>query len=120
MREQILSEIRRLAEANSGRPPGRRLFETKTGIRESAWFGVYWPRWSDALSEAGFRPNAYNQRLDEEYVLAKLAAASRHYGRVPVAMELRMYKKIDPDFPNEKSMLSSFGGKANLLRPKYQ
>ena len=27
-----------------------------------------------------------------------------------------MYKKVDPDFPNEKSMLASFGGKAGLLR----
>jgi hypothetical protein len=31
-------------------------------------------------------------------------------------MELRMYKKVDADFPNEKSTLSAFGGKANLLR----
>jgi hypothetical protein len=31
-------------------------------------------------------------------------------------MEMRMYKKVDADFPNEKSMLSAFGGKANLLR----
>jgi hypothetical protein len=87
MRERILSEIRRLAEANGGKPPGRRLFETATGIRESAWFGVYWPRWGDALSEAGLAPNAYNQRLDEDYVLTKLASACRHYGRVPAFKE---------------------------------
>jgi hypothetical protein len=115
MREQILSEIRRLAAANRG-PPGRRLFESETGIRESAWFGVYWPRWSDALAEAGFAPNAYNKRLDEGFLLSKLAAACRHFGRIPATMEMRMYKRVDADFPNEKSMLSAFGGKANLLR----
>jgi hypothetical protein len=27
-------------------------------------------------------------------------------------MELRIYKKVDADFPNEKSMLSTFGGGA--------
>lgn len=31
-------------------------------------------------------------------------------------MELGMYKKVDADFPNEKSILSAFGGKMNLLR----
>ena len=31
-------------------------------------------------------------------------------------MELRMYKKIDPAFPNEKTMLSMLGGKSNLVR----
>jgi hypothetical protein len=115
MREQILREIRRLASAN-GKPPGRRLFESETGIRESTWYGVYWPRWSDALAEAGLAPNPYNKRLDEGFILSKLADASRHFGRIPVAMELRMYKKVDADFPNEKSMLSAFGGKTNLLR----
>ncbi len=115
MRQQILGEIRRLAAAN-GVPPGRRLFESETGIRQSAWFGVYWPRWSDALAEAGFAPNAYNKRLDEGFVLSKLAAACRHFGRTPATMEMRMYRKVDADFPNEKSMLSAFGGKANMLR----
>jgi hypothetical protein len=31
-------------------------------------------------------------------------------------MELRMYKKIDSAFPNEKTMLSMLGGKSNLVR----
>jgi hypothetical protein len=31
-------------------------------------------------------------------------------------MEMRLYKKIAPDFPNEKTILSHFGGKQNLLR----
>src|SRR4051794_5323497 len=37
-------------------------------------------------------------------------------GRIPATMEMRMYKKVDADFPNEKSMLLAFGGKADLLR----
>jgi hypothetical protein len=116
MRDRILSEIRRLAAANGGQPPGRRLFETETGIRESAWFGVYWPRWGDALTEAGFAPNTRREKLNEEHVLAKLAEACRHFGKVPATMELRMYKKVDADFPNEKTILTSLGGKANLVR----
>lgn len=82
MKEQILREIRRLAAAK-GKPPGRRSFESETGIRESTWFGVYWPRWSDALAEAGLAANAYNKRLDEGFVLSKFADACRHFGRIP-------------------------------------
>ncbi len=116
MRDQILSEIKRLAEANDGQPPGRRLFESETGIPESAWFGRYWPRWGDAVAEAGFTPNTKKQKHDEQFVLTKLAQACRHFGRVPATMELRMYKKVDADFPDTKAMLTGFRGKANLLR----
>jgi hypothetical protein len=110
VRDHILNEIRRLAAASGGRPPGRRVFAKETGIRESAWFGVYWARWGDALVEAGFAANVPQARLDENHVCAKLAAACRHFGRFPASMEMRLYKKLDVDFPNEKSILSAFGG----------
>ena len=116
MREKIIAEIQRLAKANGGQPPGRRSFETETGIREGAWFGVYWSRWGDALTEAGLTPNSKNEKLDEEFVLSKIAAACRHYGKVPAFMEFRLYKKIDKDFPNEKTLLNYFGGKENLVQ----
>lgn len=99
MREHIVNEIRRIASANGGKPPGRRSFELETGIRTSEWYGVIWARWSDALAEAGFEPNQKQGKLDREFLLEKCAQAFRHYGRVPTAIELRMYSKLDPAFP---------------------
>jgi Meiotically up-regulated gene 113 len=115
MREQILSEIRRLTQANDGQPPGSRGFERETGIRESAWRGVYWARWGDALKEAGFAPNEWQGRSETEIIVRKFIEAARHYQRLPTAMELRMYRKAHRDFPNEKTIHSHFGSKDALL-----
>lgn len=113
MRDQILSEIRRFANASGGKPPGRSLFEAQTGIPTSAWYGVYWSKWSQAVEEAGFTPNTFNKKLNEEFVLTKFAQACRHFGKVPTAVEARMYKRVDPEFPSKNAVLSS--GKADLL-----
>jgi len=59
-REQIIAEIRRTATDNGGVPLGRGRFYSETGIKESDWSGKYWARWSEAVAEAGFRPNRLN------------------------------------------------------------
>lgn len=109
MREEILKEIRRLAKANGGKPPGSRSFEAQSGIRESAWRGVYWARWGDAVHEAGLQRNAQQGKFDEDFLFTKLAQACRHFGRMPTAMELRMYGRSDEAFPNQKTISSRFG-----------
>jgi Meiotically up-regulated gene 113 len=116
MREQILSEIRRLAHAKGGQPPGFRLFERETGIRVSAWRGVYWARWGDAVAEAGFMPNTKTIQFGEQYVLGRIAEACRHFGRIPTVMELRIYKKARADFPNDRAISRRFGSTANMHR----
>ena len=115
MREQILKEIGRLADANGGQPPGRRLFESETGITTGAWFGKYWARWGDAVAEAGYSPNTKHERLDEQFILEKLAEITRHYKKIPAAMEMRLYKRSNPEFPNEKTIIGHFGGKQKLV-----
>src|SRR5712692_4058176 len=109
MREHILSEIRRVTAANGGNPPGARSFERETDIRQAAWRGVYWARWSDALREAGFERNIKKEKYEEQFFLIKLAEACRHFHRFPTAMELRMYRKAtDAEFPNVKSITRHF------------
>lgn len=115
MREEILSHIKKLATSNGGQPPGVRAFERATGITEGTWRGLYWARWSDALKEAGFEPNKWQGKSEADFIFEKFIDAARHYKRLPTSMELRMYRRIQPDFPNEKTLHMYFGSKAKLL-----
>lgn len=115
MRDQILTEIRRLAEANDGQPPGVRAFETATGITEGSWRGLYWARWSDALVEAGYEANRFQGKSEADHIIGSFIEAARHYKRLPTIMEIRMLKRQRPDFPNEKTIHSYFGSKDKLL-----
>ena len=98
-KENILIEIRRIASQQGGSPPGKQRFESETSVREHEW-GKYWARWGDALTEAGFKPNMWEQKLPEEVLLEKLAALVRELGRFPVVRDLRLKASRDPDFPS--------------------
>jgi hypothetical protein len=115
MREQIVAEIRRLAEENGGKAPGVIAFERLTGIREASWRGIYWARWSDALTDAGCAPNAWQGKHDTEIVFQKFIEACRHYSRVPTVSEFQMYARGRKDFPHSKALYSHFGSKEALL-----
>ncbi len=115
MRDHILSEIKRLGEANGGRAPGRQAFQAATGIRETEWSGRYWARWGDAVAEAGFEPNALQRRSNVDTLLEHLAVAARHYGRAPSEAELRMYGRANPGFPSHGAYTNNFGSKEATL-----
>jgi hypothetical protein len=113
-KQHILDEIRRTAKENGGVPLGKGRFESQTGIKESDWSGKYWARWGRAVEEAGFQANAMNSRLEDDVVLAPLAAFVRELGRLPVTTEVRLRKRQDAGFPNEKTVFSRFGYGAQL------
>jgi hypothetical protein len=115
MRERIISEIRRIAADAGGEPPGKSIFERESGIKESAWHGRYWARWSDALREAGFEPNEFQSKTNSNFLLSKLAEAFRHYGKIPTSAELRMYRGVDPNFPYHSTLANHFPTKAEML-----
>lgn len=99
-KEYVLSEIRRTAEENGGRPLGRQRFESETGIRQHDWLGRYWARWSEALEEAGFPPNVLQARYDDERVIGALVSAIQQLGRMPTTAELKLRRREDPEFPS--------------------
>lgn len=115
LRRTIIHEIKRLAAANAGRPPGRRAFERDTAIRESEWLGVIWARWGDAVVEAGFTPNEMQGRADRDELLGKLAEACREQGRMLTSAEFQLRRTRDASFPSYKTYESNFGAKDNII-----
>jgi hypothetical protein len=113
-KDYILEEIRRLAGANGGRAPGVESFCAETGIRREEIVGRHWVRWSDAVQEAGLRPNVMTGRRDDAEVASKLAALIRRLGHYPVKAELQLARRDDPDFPHVDS-LRKRGGVAELV-----
>jgi hypothetical protein len=99
-KEHILSEIRRTAEENGGKPLGRARFFKDTGIRESDWAGRYWARWSDAVQEAGLTPNQMKVRSDDLANMDRLAQETRRLGHLPTGRELRLRRQRDASFPS--------------------
>jgi hypothetical protein len=112
-KEHILSEIRRTARDNSGEPLGQLAFASATGIRERDWRGRYWARWSAALQEAGFRPNQFGGRFDDDVVMAQLASEVRRLGHYPTVDELELRHRNDGSFPSS-SVFRRLGSKHQI------
>ncbi len=109
-KNQILNEIKRTTAANGGKPLGATRFFQETGIRQSDWAGKLWARWGDALREAGFDPNQMQSAYDDGFVIEKFITLMRQLGRFPVMLEMRLAKRHDSTFPNDKTF-ARFGTK---------
>ena len=109
MRERILSEIRRLAEASGGKPPGQRVFEKETGITASQWRGKHWARWGDAVADAGLSPNTVAEKLDPDKVLDCYEEACRKHSRPPTYAEWRMFVGSSEERVGVNSLNRVFG-----------
>jgi hypothetical protein len=112
-KQQILHEIKRIAEAN-GNAPGISVFERETGIKKHEWYPLLWLRWGDALADAGFAPNQLTVRFEDDFVLQRYIDLVRELGRLPVFGELRRKAKADSSFPSH-AVFARFGGKNGLV-----
>lgn len=107
LKSHILGEICRLATKH-GRAPGQRLFHSETGIAPHEWSGRFWARWSDALAEAGYGPNAFVSKADPERLLEGVAAVSLELGHVPSVLELDLLRRTRPDTPSSSTVTNHF------------
>ncbi len=114
-KEQILKEIRRIAERD-GAPPGSQKFERLTGIAKSKWYGVHWARWGDALIEAGFSPNTKQQAFDSDRLIRLFLEMVDELGRVPTDGDIRLKSRSASSFPGHSTFRNRLGKKNELLK----
>jgi hypothetical protein len=115
-KRHILAEIKRLAEASGGKPPGVRAFERETSIKESDWYPHLWLRWGDALEEAGFTRNVVTHGGSDQRISGgTLRSIGSAVGHLPIRGELIRESKADPAFPSKNTFFRS-GGKRKLLK----
>jgi hypothetical protein len=112
-KRHILSEIKRTAAANGGVALGKARFYQETGIKESDWIGKIWPRWGDAVREAGFEPTRLQTAYNEAVLIEKFIGLARELGRFPVATEMKMKARSDDSFPWHNTF-ARFGNKQQL------
>lgn len=114
-KRHILAEIKRISEARGGKPPGVRVFERETGIKESDWYPDLWLRWGDALQEAGLTRNTMQEAFSSEFLVEQYARLAQRLTRLPVQGELILESKNNASFPSEKAF-RRFGGRSKVLR----
>ena len=100
-KNRILSEIKRLATANGGKPPGVGVFERESGVARTDWFPHLWLRWGDALVEAGYTANQLQSAYDKDFLVEKYIAFVKELGHIPVKGELLIKAKRDKTFPSQ-------------------
>lgn len=118
-RSQIIDEIKRIANKNNGIPPGKEKFAKESGIGVYDWYGVFWTRWSDALIEAGYPPNKFNEPYDHNYLLKCLAELTRELGRFPTSGDLRLKARNNDDFPSHNTF-HNLGKKAEKIQKLFE
>lgn len=114
-KEHILKEIKRVALANGGKPPGYGKFYKETCIKRTEWVGKLWIRWGDAIREAGFAPNQMQVGYEEDFLLEKLIGLAREIGHFPVIGELAMKAFQEKGFPAVNTFKTHFGLKSQLV-----
>jgi Meiotically Up-regulated Gene 113 (MUG113) protein len=112
---RILAEIKRTAQSNGGTPLGVRAFHAETGLKESDW-KPFWPRFSDAVREAGYAPNEFKKEgYEKAELLDHYAKLALKIGRLPTRNDLAFHRHNDPGFPSRKTF-ETLGTKVEVVK----
>jgi len=114
-KDEIISEIKRIAKKSNGKAPGFQKFSTETGLRKSDWYPNIWLRWGDAIIESGYQPNNYNTAYDTDFLIKKYIYFIRELNHFPIEGELRIKRKTDKSFPSH-SGFSQLGTKQDRIQ----
>jgi hypothetical protein len=114
-REHVIAEIRRIADACGGAPPGMKTFHAKTGIKEHQIRGVLWATWSEALQEAGYTPNSLTAAIPADDLLAYAANLARDLGRIPSKEHIKLASRQNVGFPSVTTFYKRFGNQPGLI-----
>jgi hypothetical protein len=108
LKTRILNEIRRLAADNDGVAPGKAAFEKATGIKESAWKGRIWTKWSQIISELGFDQKDFTVAYETDLLFKKLRHCAAHFQKFPTYAEIMIFKQVDNDMPSASTFQKRF------------
>jgi hypothetical protein len=110
---EILDQIR-LYVSDNGQTPGMGAFFKFSGITESA-VTYHWPKWSDAVSEAGFTPLTVPELIDKDSILSKLAELTMELGHFPTVKEYSIICRGREDLPAEITVRKRLGKVENRI-----
>lgn len=109
-KKDVLEAIIKTAKENGGKPLGMGGFEKETGIKKYDWM-KYWPRFGDALQEAGFSPNQFGFVYSDEFLIEKIIVVIRKLGKFPTFQELTVERSKNPELPIFSVFIRAFGSK---------
>lgn len=103
-RDQILAEIKRVAEANSSVVVGERVFFAQTRLNRRVLRRAGFPNYGAAVEAAGYRRNQLKQAYSDDQLFAPLAQLAREVGHCPTTGERAVARYKAPTFPGEAAV----------------
>lgn len=114
-KQHIIETIKELVDSD-GNPPGQEKFEKISGLKRTAWYGKYWARWGDALTEAGFAPNKFNNAYSKDVLLQHYLDLVIELEKLPTTGEIRLKGNNFKNFPSHNVFNDSLGNKQKQLK----
>jgi hypothetical protein len=94
-REQLLDAVRAAVNAAGGARLTRQQFLASSGLKVSDVFR-HFPKWSDALTAAGFSFDPYNERIEPEELLTDWGSLVRKLRGIPTRNQYKLEGTYSP------------------------